>query len=119
MRTVLTATMLALGISAASAFDGSQAAGCFNFLPSDVGSGAEAEISVKLDAVGMPTAIEVLRYTPDSDTGRRLAMAAAKAVEACGPYLDGGAGGVITMGPDVEYPDAPGPLITLPESGSQ
>lgn len=91
------------------------AASCFNFGPQDIGTGAEATISVGLGLNGLPTDIDVLRYTPDSDDGRRLAMLAAKAVQACGPYPEGMIGTVITMGPDVVYPKPDEALITMPD----
>lgn len=92
-----------------------RAASCFNFGPQDIGTGAEATISVGLGLNGLPTDIDVLRYTPDSDDGRRLAMLAAKAVQACGPYPEGMIGTVITMGPDVVYPEPDDALITMPD----
>lgn len=92
-----------------------RAAMCFSFGPQDIGTGAEATIMVGVAADGTLTNIDVLRYTPDSDDGRRLAMAAAKAVEACGPYVEGTVGAVITMGPDVVYPDPSDALIRMPD----
>ena len=92
-----------------------RAASCFNVGPQDMGTGAEATILVNLAADGLPTDIDVLRYTPDSDDGRRLAILAAKAVLACGPYPVGVVGTVITMGPDVAYPSPDDTLITLPD----
>jgi len=112
LKTIAFAAVMAM-TQPVAAFDGALAARCFTFEPQDIGIGAQTDIAVELDDTGTPTAINVLRYQPDTDAGRRLAAAAAKAVQDCGPYPDGTTGGVITMGPEVDYPKAS--IITMPD----
>lgn len=88
---------------------------CFKVSPQDFSSGAEATISVTVAANGLPSAIDVLSYKPDTADGRRIAMEAAKAIQACGPYPAGTPSQTITMGPSVTYSDAEGSIITMPD----
>lgn len=101
----------------AMAFEASDALPCFNYLPMDMGIGAEAEINVMLDQYGIPTSIDVQRYQPDSEDGRRLALAAARAVQNCGPYPDSPSfWGVIWLGPETARNPEPAPVITMPDN---
>lgn len=96
----------------AAAFDASDVMPCFNFLPGDVGMGAEADLMVVLGDQGVVERIDVQRYRPDSEDGRRIAMAAARAVQACGPYASGRVDVYLTIGPDTPSGES---IITMPE----
>ena len=97
----------------AAAFDTSDVMPCFNFLPTDLGIGAEADLLVVLGDQGLVERIDVQRYRPDSEDGRRIAMAAARAVQACGPYVSGRMDAYLTIGPDT--PTSGISIITMPE----
>ena len=88
----------------AMAFEASDALPCFNYLPMDMGIGAEAEINVMLDQYGIPTSIDVQRYQPDLEAafaqrfgevwGVQLARALRRGLEA----LRGGSAALLRDG---------------------
>lgn len=75
----------------AAAVETSDVLKCFNFLPQDIGIGAEVDLAVDLNVDGTVAKVEVTRYTPDDDTGYRIARSAYRAVMACAPYESTGA----------------------------
>ncbi|WP_240233581.1 hypothetical protein [Devosia lacusdianchii] len=80
-----------------------------------VAPGTWAEIAVTFDAGGKPTAINVLRYQPDSDAGRSHARTVAEAIDECGPYLAGISDMTVVIGPQAA-PKPAAPLITMPDN---
>ena len=117
MRCLAILAAIVLSSAPAQAFQAADALPCFNFLPMDIGIGAEAEINVILDDHGLPTSIDVRWYQPDSEDGRRLAMAAAQAVQNCGPYTDSPSfWGTIWLGPETARNPEPQPVITMPDN---
>ncbi len=113
---VIAAVVVAVGAAGAARADESvarQASGCLVLLPVEVASQAIAEVQVALDANGIPTAIDVLRFEPENDQGREIALKAAEAIEACGPYRSTGKEETILIGPGV--PPVKESVITMPD----
>lgn len=97
------------------AIEASDVAKCFNVLPTDMGIGAEVDLAVDLNVDGTVAKVDVTRYTPDTETGYRIARAAYRAVISCAPYESTGAGSsTITLKID----DRP-PLEGIPLPGTQ
>jgi len=114
MRKLVTAALL-ISMSPAPAFaiDPEVVKTCWNLAPNDFSIGARTEIRIELQANGVVKAIDVLRYEPDTEDGRRVALSAARAVTACGPY-DGESGEfLITFTPDNS---ASSSIITMPDN---
>jgi hypothetical protein len=99
----------------AYAVDTDEVMKCLNILPADMGIGAEVDLALDLNVDGTVAKVEVTRYTPDTETGYRIARAAYRAVISCAPYESTGASSsTITLKID----DRP-PLEGIPLPGMQ
>jgi predicted deacylase len=91
MRAAVLPLLAALLVTPAAAIESADVLKCFNFLPQDMGIGAEVDLAVDLHSDGTVTKVEVTRYTPDTEDGYRIARAAYRAVMSCAPYESAGA----------------------------
>lgn len=86
---------------------------CWNLQPQHFVIGAKVEMRVELDAKGAVVAADVLRYEPDNDEGRAVALAAARAAVTCGPYAGESGEFFFTFTPDNS---AESSVITMPDN---
>lgn len=86
MAKVASALPFLLLATPAFAIDVERVKQCWVLLPQDFSIGAKAEMRIELESDGRIKAVDVLRYEPDSEDGRRVALSAARAVATCGPY---------------------------------
>lgn len=86
---------------------------CWNLMPQDFSIGAKTEMRVELESDGRVKAVDVLRYEPDTEDGRRVALSAARAVTACGPYIGQSGEFYLTFTPDNS---ASSSVITMPDN---
>jgi hypothetical protein len=97
----------------ASAIEPSRVQQCWNLQPEHFSIGAKVEMRIKLDANGSVVTADVLRYEPDSEDGRAVAMSAARAAVTCGPYPGESGEFYFTFTPDNS---AESSVITLPDN---
>jgi hypothetical protein len=96
-----------------------QAKACIHYRADDMRSAGWADLEIDMDSGGEVTAIRVLRYAPDSQEGRELAMIIAKGVQDCGLYFDpdGRPETVsIRLGPNISQPKPSPSIITMPDN---
>lgn len=112
---LVTATLL-ISMSTAPAFaiDPEVVKACWNLMPQDFAIGAQTEMKIELESDGRVKAVDVLRYEPDTEDGRRVALSAARAVTACGPYVGQSGEFYMTFTPDNS---ASSSIITMPDNG--
>ena len=113
IRAFLAAAMVVAGAGSAVAIDPEVVKQCWNLMPQDFGIGAKAEMRVELESDGRVKAVDVLRYEPDTDDGRRVALSVARAVNACGPYIGESGEFHLTFTPDNS---ASSSVITMPDN---
>lgn len=97
----------------ALAIDATAVQRCWNLMPQDFSIDAKTEMRVELTSDGRVQAVDVLRYEPDTDDGRRVALSAARAVTACGPYIGQSGEFYMTFTPDNS---ASSSIITMPDN---
>lgn len=107
------ALTLAMLSSPAFAIDPSQVQGCWDLQPRDFSIGAKAEMRIVLESDGRVKAVDVLRYEPDTEDGRRVALSAARAVTTCAPYIGQSGEFYMTFTPDNS---ASSSIITMPDN---
>lgn len=110
---LLSVTALFLLAGSASALEPSQIQRCWNLQPSHFSIGAKVEMRVTLDTGGSVTAADVLKYEPDSEEGRAVALSAARAAVSCGPYPGQHGEFYMTFTPDNS---ASSSVITMPDN---
>jgi len=110
LRSVTAVFLLAIP---ASALEPSRVQQCWNLQPEHFSIGAKVEMRIKLDTNGSVVAADVLRYEPDTDDGRAVALSAARAAVTCGPYPGESGEFHFTFTPDNS---AESSVITLPDN---
>jgi len=110
MKLVYVLALMIGSLAPASANDiGTAVLKCVNYLPMDIGIGATSTSKVTLSPHGYATAVEIQSYAPETEQGRRLATAAARAIMGCGPFP--GAGTEVEVVIDIDRAaELPGPI---------
>lgn len=110
---VAASLLLATATYPAFAIDPEAVKSCWNLAPQDFSIGAQTEMRIELESDGRVKAVDVLRYEPDSEDGRRVALSAARAVTSCGPYVGESGEFFMTFTPDNS---ASSSVITMPDN---
>lgn len=105
--------LLVLLSAPAAALEPSQIQRCWNLAPEHFSIGAKVEMRVELDGNGSVTSADVIRYEPDTDDGRQVALTAARAAVACGPYVGQSGEFYLTFTPDNSAATS---VITMPDN---
>lgn len=114
---LVTAAFLLAGFSAqAHAVNIDRVMSCLDLTPADFAVKATIRMSVELAFDGIVEAINVERYSPDDEQGRRIAQASAQAVVDCSPYEGESGTRTIVLWPNGR--DSADPRITMPATGA-